>query len=47
MYKVSYQIGSTIVESFVFHNKALAKWKKKQLQSSGTHNKGIFTIKKV
>jgi len=46
MFRLSYSIGSTVVESYNFPNRALAVWKKKNLILQGTHKLGIFKIKK-
>ena len=47
VYKLSYWVGSTIVESTFFPTKALALWKKKELLNQGTHKQGVFKIIKL
>jgi hypothetical protein len=47
MFRLSYSVGSTVVESYNFPNRALAVWKKNQLFNQGTHSMGTFKINKV
>ena len=47
MFRLSYIVGSTVVESYTFPNKALCYWKKNQLFNQGSHKLGTFKINKV
>ena len=44
MYKLSYFIGASEIESFYFPSYALCRWKEKQLKGAGSHISGHFTI---
>ena len=43
MYRLEYYNNTRLLESFVFPNKALANWKKKELLSKG-YTQGVFKI---
>ena len=47
MYILHYYQGSRLCESYQFHSKALAHWKKNTLRQAGTHITGTFKIEKV
>lgn len=47
MYRLEYWIGSSVIESIMFPNRALAVWKKNQLFNQDTHRVGTFKINRV
>lgn len=48
MYKLMYIMNdSTVVESFIFHSRELAQWKKNQLLNQGSHRLGTFKIQAI
>lgn len=47
MYKLTYKIGLTTVQSWNFHSKNLAHWKKMDLIETGRFNDGCFVIEQL
>jgi len=47
MYKLTYIIGLTTVQSWNFHSKNLANWKKYDLIQTGRFNNGTFKIEQI
>jgi hypothetical protein len=47
MYKLTYIIGLTTVQSWNFHSKNLANWKKYDLIQTGRFNDGSFKIEQL
>jgi hypothetical protein len=46
-YKLTYKIGLTIVQEWMFHSKSLANWKKYDLIETGRFNMGSFEIEQI
>lgn len=47
MYRLYFYAGGRLMESYDFHNIALAKWKIRVLTQNGTHQGGHFVIEKI
>ena len=43
-FKLTYQIGLTVVQEWIFTSKSLAYWKKMDLLKSGRFNDGKFKV---
>lgn len=46
-FKLTYNIGKTVVQEWTFHSKSLAYWMKSELLFTGRFNDGKFKVEKI
>jgi|LauGreDrversion4_2_1035121.scaffolds.fasta_scaffold1959205_2 hypothetical protein len=46
-FKLTYKVGTKVVQEWTLVSKALANWKKKNLKETGSFNLGKFQIKEI